>query len=166
MNKADHIQIYHKQNFTYIYHFMRNITRTLTATLLLLTVTTLSAQKRIVSCTTQPQYHNQAKEVYEFDSVDVQPCFPGGNLELFKFINDTRRYPAEAYNQRVQGRVLCGFIVNDDGSISNISLVKGVEESLNNEALRIISEMPRWEAGEVNNRKVPVYCILPIAFRL
>jgi outer membrane biosynthesis protein TonB len=65
----------------------------------------------------------------------------------------------------VQGRVLCGFIVNSDGSISHVSVLRGVEPTLNREAVRLISNMPKWEAGRVNNRAVPVYYILPIAFR-
>lgn len=128
------------------------------------------AQVRRVSASSpgicQTNAQPPCKEVYEYDCVDIQPRFPGGNQELLKFINNTRRYPAEAYRQGVHGRVLCGFVVNEDGSISHISLVKGVEESLNNEAMRIISEMPKWESGVLDNRNVPVFCVLPIVFRL
>ena len=65
----------------------------------------------------------------------------------------------------IQGRVLCSFVVNADGSISHVSIIRGVEPSLNQEAVRLISEMPRWEAGKVANRSVPVHYILPIVFR-
>lgn len=104
--------------------------------------------------------------VYDYDFVDMQPHFPGGDCAMFQYINNERRYPSLAYKQRIQGRVLCSFVVNTDGSISNVTVVRGVEESLNREAVRIISEMPRWNAGMVNGQTVPVYCILPIAFRL
>ena len=79
-----------------------------------------------------------------------------------KFINETRVYPAEAYNNRIQGRVVCSFVVYPDGSINGISVMKGVEETLDREAVRIISEMPRWIAGCIGNEAVPVSCVLAI----
>jgi TonB family C-terminal domain len=103
--------------------------------------------------------------VYEYDFVDVQPQFPGGSSAMIRFINNERRYPSTAYHNGVEGRVLCSFIVNTDGSISHIAVLRGVEESLNREAVRIISQMPNWEAGQLDGSNVPVYCILPIAFR-
>ncbi len=126
----------------------------------------LSAQmKRVVAYHETPQSTPQYLEVYDCDFVDEQPQFPGGEVALIKYINDSRRYPAEAYDRRIQGRVLCGFIVNPDGEISHVSVIRGVEPSLNHEAVRLISNMPRWEAGKVNHTPVPVYYILPIAFR-
>lgn len=105
-------------------------------------------------------------EVYQYDVVDYQPHFPGGDCALLKFINSERRYPSEAYSKRIEGRVLCSFVVNPDGSISHVSVMRGVEESLDREAVRIINNMPRWEAGRVGQQPVPVYCVLPIPFRL
>lgn len=125
-----------------------------------------SAQmKRVVAYHESPKSNPQYFEVYDCDYVDVQPQFPGGEVAFVKYINNTRRYPAEAYQRRIQGRVLCGFIVNADGSISHVSVIRGVEPSLNKEAVRLINSMPRWEAGRVNNQPVPVYYILPVAFR-
>ena len=63
-------------------------------------------------------------EVYEFDYVEVKPEFPGGGQSLVNFINDHRRYPAEAYARGVEGRVTCSFVVNTDGSVSNIKVIK------------------------------------------
>lgn len=103
--------------------------------------------------------------VYEYEYVDVQPRFPGGDMAMFHFINDVRRYPSRAYRDGIEGRVLCSFIVNEDGSLSHISVLKGVEESLDREAVRILSKMPAWDVGMVDDVAVPVYCILPIAFR-
>lgn len=104
-------------------------------------------------------------QIYEYNSVDVQPHFPGGETEMIKFINRERRYPVSAYEKGVQGRVMCGFVVNEDGSISNINVMKSVEESLDNEAVRIISQMPPWLAGVYGNRAVPVFCVISIPFR-
>lgn len=106
-----------------------------------------------------------AANVYESYMVDAAPQFPGGDIAMMKFINTVRQYPQEAYNEGVQGRVRCSFVVNTDGKISDISVIKGVETSLDNEAVRIISEMPKWQAGEINNQPVPVYFILTIPFR-
>ncbi len=125
-----------------------------------------SAQmKRVVAYHATPQSSVQYIEVYESDFVDEQPQFPGGEVALIKYINSMRRYPAEAYYHNIQGRVLCGFIVNPDGTLSHVSVLRGVEPSLNREAVRLISNMPRWQAGKVANEKVPVYYILPIVFR-
>ena len=104
-------------------------------------------------------------DVYEYDFVDVHPQFPGGERALMNFINATREYPYHAYHNKIQGRVVCSFIVNVDGSISHIEVIKGVEESLNREAVRVISEMPKWKVGKVAGEVVPLHCILPIAFR-
>ena len=104
--------------------------------------------------------------VYDLSYVDVAPEFPGGDRMMMEFINETRRYPLDAYNNKIQGRVMCSFIVFPDGSINAISVIKGVEESLDREAIRIIQEMPRWTAGILGNEAVPVSCVLTIPFRL
>lgn len=114
---------------------------------------------------TQYQHVQITMNVYEYDFVDRQPRFPGGDNAMISFINNERRYPKQAYHEGIEGRVLCSFIVNEDGSISHISVLRGVEESLNREAVRIISRMPAWEAGTIGDTPVPVYCILPIPFR-
>ncbi len=104
-------------------------------------------------------------EVYEFDYVDVKPEFPGGGNQLVNFINENRRYPAEAYAQGIEGRVTCAFVVNTNGTISNLSVIRGVEPSLNKEALRILSKMPQWSPGKINGQAVPVRVISIIPFR-
>lgn len=114
--------------------------------------------------------NSRAKEayidVYEYDFVDEQPQFPGGERGLVNFINKTREYPYDAYEAGIQGRVLCGFIINIDGSVSNISVIRGCNNQLNREAVRVISEMPKWKAGKVGNKSVPVFYVMPIVFRL
>ncbi len=121
--------------------------------------------RRVVAQQSQNPSQQHAVEVYEYDYVDQQPQFPGGECAMMRYINNSRRYPAEAYARGIQGRVMCGFIVNPDGAISHVTVIKGVENSLNREAVRLISEMPRWVSGKIGNRSVPVYCVLPIAFR-
>ncbi len=140
--------------------------------LVLVAVASLVAWSQVRHVTTvNPMSPNRspydAIEVYEFDYVDVQPQFPGGEHGLINFINKTREYPYHAYKNRVQGRVLCSFIIGTDGKVSNIRVIRGSQdETLNREAMRVISEMPRWKAGKVDGQAVAVRCVLPIAFRL
>lgn len=106
-------------------------------------------------------------EVYEYDYVDQQPQFPGGERALLNFINETREYPYEAYKNNIEGRVLCSFIIGPDGCVSHISIVRGASnELLNREAVRVISQMPKWNAGRVDGEAVATRCYLPIPFRL
>lgn len=104
-------------------------------------------------------------EVYEYDYVESKPQFPGGDSRLVAFINETRRYPAKAYREGVEGRVTCSFVVNTDGSVSHITVLKGVESSLNKEAVRIFSKMPDWQPGKISGHTVPVRVVWAIPFR-
>lgn len=104
-------------------------------------------------------------EVYEYDYVSEKPEFPGGDTQLMEFINATRNYPDKAYREGIQGRVTCSFVVNTNGRISHIKVIKSVEESLNREAVRILSCMPDWTPGRVDGKIVPVRVIRSIPFR-
>lgn len=104
-------------------------------------------------------------EVFEYDYVKEKPCFPGGSEKLVAFINANRQYPAEAYKKGIEGRVTCSFVVNTDGSISHISIIRGVEASLNQEAVRIMSKMPEWMPGRHQGKTVPVRVIWSVPFR-
>ena len=104
-------------------------------------------------------------EVFEYDYVTDKPCFPGGDGKLMKFINDTREYPKPAYDRGIQGRVTCSFVVNIDGTVSHISVLRGVEPSLNKEAIRILSKMPEWHPGKLNGQPVPTRVIWSVPFR-
>lgn len=114
------------------------------------------------SCTSSGTAHTHA---YVYDSVDIPPHFPGGDGALVRYINNNRRYPCDAYEAGVEGRVVCGFIVGSNGSISNVEVVRSVDPSLDSEAKRVIRSMPAWEAGRIADTTVPVYCILAIPFR-
>lgn len=114
----------------------------------------------------QHSFSAEIIEAYEYEMVDEPPMFPGGNNALVQFINSSRRYPAKAYENRIHGRVLCSFIVQPDGEITHVNVLRGVEPSLDREAVRILGSMPNWKAGRIDGNKVPVYCILPVIFRL
>lgn len=107
----------------------------------------------------------ETTDVYLPESVDVAPSFPGGDAAMMRYINAQRRYPAAAYAAELQGRVVCGFVVAADGTIGQVDVIRGVERSLDAEAVRLIRSMPQWEPGELAGRKVAVYCIVPVPFR-
>lgn len=125
----------------------------------------VAAQTCRVVCGVNTRGQRTYKEVYEYDYVSVKPEFPGGESALVCFINRTRKYPAEAYKKGVQGRVTCSFVVNCDGSVSHIKVLRGVETTLNAEAIRILSQMPAWAPGSIDGHPVPVRVIYPIPFR-
>lgn len=104
-------------------------------------------------------------EVYEYDYVTEKPTFPGGDTDLMKFINRHREYPKAAYQRGVQGRVTCSFVVNTDGTVSHISVLRGVEPSLNKEAIRVLSMMPEWTPGKINGQAVPTRVVWSVPFR-
>ncbi|MDE7159874.1 MAG: energy transducer TonB [Muribaculaceae bacterium] len=105
------------------------------------------------------------REVFEYDYVTDKPSFPGGDGELVTFINTHRTYPGEAYRRGVEGRVTCSFVVNADGSVSHIKVIKGVETTLNNEAMRVLALMPSWVPGRLGGQPVPVRVIWSVPFR-
>ena len=101
-----------------------------------------------------------------FTVVEKQPEFPGGTAELFKYLGKAIKYPVIAQENGIQGRVVCSFVVNRDGSIVDIQVMRGVDPSLDKEAIRVISEMPKWKPGEQRGKPVRVRFILPVQFRL
>ena len=97
---------------------------------------------------------------------DVMPQFKGGYTELVRFIYNHLEYPSMAQRQRIQGRVWGSFIVNKDGTVSDIKLEQGAYFSLDDEALRVLKIMPAWEPGRINEEPVRVKIYLPIVFKL
>ena len=98
--------------------------------------------------------------------VDREPEFPGGTMGLLEFMRTTIKYPAEARKDTIQGRVLVSFIVNKDGSIVKPEIVKSAHPLLDEEALRMVNEMPAWKPGEQNGVPVRVKYTIPVNFRL
>ena len=101
-----------------------------------------------------------------FQVVEEQPMFPGGMEELMKFLQTNIRYPKEAQERGLQGRVIVQFAVNKDGSICDEHVVKSVDPQLDAEALRIVRSMPTWTPGKQRGQAVRVRFTLPVTFRL
>jgi TonB family protein len=102
----------------------------------------------------------------EFAVVDRNPSFPGGSEALTKFLKDNIKYPVDAEEDGAEGRVVLSFVVNKDGSISNIQVVKSVHPSLDKEAIRLLKMMPRWVPGKKNGRAVAERYTAPFVFNL
>ena len=94
------------------------------------------------------------------------PEFPGGMVELMKWITKTLKYPYAAQQQKIQGRVFVTFIINRDGSIANIKIVKSVHPLLDNEARRIVKLMPHWKPGIEDGKPCRTMFAIPIEFKL
>ncbi|PLX01470.1 MAG: hypothetical protein C0595_14540 [Marinilabiliales bacterium] len=113
---------------------------------------------------------NQEKEVATSDQVykvvETMPEFPGGTSELYKYLGENIKYPESAKKEGIQGRVFISFVVNKDGSISDVKKLRGVSEELDKEAMRVIKNMPKWKPGEQRGEKVKVEYALPINFKL
>lgn len=101
-----------------------------------------------------------------FVVVEQQPKFPGGTEAMIQFLSDSIRYPEEAADRRIQGRVICNFIIKKDGNIGDVNVVRGVDPLLDEEAVRVLESMPKWEPGMQRNKPVDVRFTLPVSFRL
>ena len=101
-----------------------------------------------------------------FVVVEQQPEFPGGMSALMKFLSDNIKYPVIAQENGIQGRVITTFVVERDGSITDINVVRGQDPSLDKEAVRVIKTMPRWKPGQQRGKPVRVRFTLPVQFRL
>lgn len=112
----------------------------------------------------KPKQEEVADEI--FVVVEVQPEFPGGNTAMMKFLSDNIKYPVIAQENGIQGRVITNFVVERDGSITDVQVVRGVDPSLDKEAVRVIQSMPRWKPGQQRGSAVRVRFTLPVVFRL
>ena len=119
-------------------------------------LTTVSAQKTVVA----------QKDQQVFDVVEQMPEYPGGMPALFDYLMQSVKYPSDAEKQKIEGIVIANFIVEKDGSISNVEVVKPVFPSLDSEAIRVITGMANWVPGKQKGEVVRVKFTLPISFRL
>ena len=108
----------------------------------------------------------EPEKVYETFDIQKLPSFPGGEAELQKFLRDNISYPAIARENNIQGTVALSFVVNKDGSISGITVLKDPGGGCGKEAVRVVGQMPKWTPGEANGNPVKVKFTLPVRFRL
>ncbi len=121
-----------------------------------------------VTYTPPPAVEEEEEEAAQqiFTVVEEMPEFPGGAGELMKYLAKSIKYPVIAQENGIQGRVICTFVVNRDGSIVDAEVVRGVDPSLDKEALRVIQSMPKWKPGKQRGKPVRVKYTVPVTFRL
>lgn len=102
-----------------------------------------------------------------FEVVEEQPVPPGGSIEaMLKWIQKNLRYPEQALDHEIQGRVVVRFIVEKDGSVAKPEVMRGVDPNLDKEAIRVISSMGRWQPGKQRGKPVRSYYIIPVIFKI
>lgn len=106
-------------------------------------------------------------KIYEVSEVlENIPEFPGGNAEIVKFISQNFNWPREAAEMGIQGSIICGFVIEKDGSINIVEVVRPLQHWFDAEAIRVIKRMPKWTAGKKDGKPVRVYFIVPIRIQL
>ena len=106
------------------------------------------------------------EETKIFTVVEQMPMFPGGDPALMRYLSSNIHYPTVAAENGVQGRVVVGFVVERDGSITDVNVLRSVDPSLDREAMRVVKSMPRWQPGKQNGSAVRVKYQVPVSFRL
>lgn len=109
---------------------------------------------------------NDDKSKQLFEQVDQVPDYPGGMPAMFEFIGKNLKYPKEAIQNKVQGKVLIKLIIEEDGSISETSIVKSLGYGCDQEVTRVVKAMPKWTPGKKDNQLVRTAFELPIMFAL
>ena len=122
----------------------------------------LKAKQMLVTEPVKPK----VEEYKVFEVVEQMPSFPGGDVALMQYLSKNIKYPPVAEEMGIQGRVICTFVVERDGGVSDIRIAKSVDPSLDKEAIRVISTMPKWIPGRQNGQSVRVKFTLPVTFRL
>jgi protein TonB len=98
--------------------------------------------------------------------VQEMPEFPGGNAALLQYVSENMKYPQDAQDNHIQGKVTLKFVVNPDGTVDRIEIMKGVDPLLDNEAIRVIKSLPKFKPGKQNGVAVPVWFTLPVFFQI
>ena len=123
-------------------------------------------QEVVIAAPVEAPVEEEEEEVI-FVVVEKMPEFPGGQQALFKYLSENVKYPVIAQENGIQGRVICQFVVNKDGSIVDVEVVRsGGDASLDKEAVRVIKSMPKWKPGKQRGKAVRVKYTVPVNFRL
>ena len=120
---------------------------------------------------TQKSTYDSQKNIAESNDevlkvAEKMPEYPGGTSELFKFMGNNIKYPEQAKKENIEGKVFVNFIVEKDGSISNVQISQGIGRGCDEESIRVVNLMPNWTPGENNGEKVRVEFTLPINYKL
>ena len=111
----------------------------------------------------------EEEEVVEqeiFKIVEEMPAFPGGEVKLMEYISKNIKYPQIARESGIQGKVYINFVVEPDGSVTNVSVLRGIGGGCDEEAVRVVKSLPKWKPGKQRGKAVRVQYMLPINFTL
>ena len=126
----------------------------------------LSYSSISVAQTSNPRIEETPEETKIFTVVEQMPQYPGGNEAMVKFLQENIHYPQFEMDKKIEGRVVVGFVVNEDGSLSDINIKRRVSPGIDAEAIRVVSLMPPFRCGRQQGRAVKVNFVLPILFKL
>jgi protein TonB len=113
-----------------------------------------------------PDEKVEDNRVYNSEVLEVKPQFSGGLEAFYKYIAEAIEYPSYEQKRNIEGRVILRFVIEKDGSLSHVEVLKGVSEGIDNEAIRVIENAPKWEAGRQRGQAVKVSMNIPIYFQL
>ena len=130
-----------------------------------MTVVAMAPEEKQQAVKTEPVKTEKGEEVI-FQVVEQMPEFPGGMGEAMKFLAKNMKYPVAAQQAKIEGRVIVQFVVERDGSVSDVKVMRGVSPELDAEAVRVVSMMPKWIPGKQRGKAVAVKYTMPIMFRL
>ena len=123
-------------------------------------------EKTVIDITPVFQEKEEEVETEVFFIVEEMPEFPGGDKALVRFLASSVNYPVMAQENGVQGTVTVSFVIERDGSVSDVSILRSIDPSLDKEALRVVKTLPRWKPGKQRGKPVRVSYRVPIAFKL
>jgi periplasmic protein TonB len=115
---------------------------------------------------TKPVELEKPAEEEIFTAVEQSPEFPGGTREMYKYLRENIKYPSAAQRANVSGKVFVKFVVERDGSIGNVDVMKGIGFGCDEEAIRVIKSMPKWNPGKQNGKSVRVFYTMPVVYTL
>lgn len=144
------------------------------AALVLINIPSLASDLSKVAATTLPESVGKISEktlalqdsVFSVAVLEIKPEFPGGEQNLYKYLADNINYPTDAAKKGETGRVVVQFIVEPDGAVTNCEVVRNQTPLLDAEAIRVISNMPKWKLGKSGNKVVRCSYTLPVSFKL
>jgi protein TonB len=124
-----------------------------------------ATQETAVAFVFRPEEDEEEEDI-PFNTAEVMPKFPGGDIALQKYIASHVQYPVSARENNIQGKVYVQFVINKRGEVENVSIVRGVESSLDKESIRVVESLPKWSPGLQHGKPVSVYYTVPIYFKL
>jgi periplasmic protein TonB len=118
----------------------------------------------VVAYSQNQQVKKDSEEVYTV--VEKMPIYPGGEDSLYAFLGRNMKYPVVAQENGIQGKVVVRFVVQKNGSVGNVEIVRSINPSCDKEVIRLVNSLPKWTPGSQDGKLVPVWYTMPVIFKL